>query len=90
MARKSPYCLCMTRKDLQQLIHQVENLGDSTFRTFQREVVAHYRRHAEDQETIAIALSNKNILTADDRARERVSETLAMLDHVHDPFITSA
>ena len=64
--------------------------SDSTFRRFQRDVVVHYRRHAEDQESIAIALTDKSVLTGDGRARERVSETLAMLDHVHDPFITSA
>ena len=82
--------LCMTRNDLQQMIHQVEDLSDSVFRRFQRDVVVHYRRHAEDQESIAIALTDKNLLTGDGRARERVSETLAMLDHVHDPFITGA
>ncbi len=80
----------MTRKDLQHLIHQVDELGDSAFRLFQRAIVAHYRRHEEDQESIAIALSDKNILAGDGRTRQRVSETLAMLDHVHDPFITGA
>ena len=80
----------MTRNDLQRLIHHVEEFGDSTFRRIQCDIVAHYRRHEEDQESIAIALHDKNILTGDGVTRERVSETLAMLDHVHDPFITSA
>jgi hypothetical protein len=80
----------MTRNDLYQMIDQVEDLGDSTFRRFQRDVVVHYRRHEEDQESIAIALTDKNVLASDGRARQRVSETLAMLDHVHDPFITGA
>ena len=34
--------------------------------------------------------THTNLLTGDGRARGRVSETLAMLDHVHDPFITAA
>lgn len=72
------------------MIEHVEDFGDSTFRRFQRDVVVHYRRHEEDQESIAIALTDKSVLTGDGRVRERVSETLAMLDHVHDPFITGA
>ena len=79
----------MTRTDLYRLIEHVDDLGDSTFRRVQRDIVVHYRRHEEDQESIAIALTDKNILSGG-RARERVSETLAMLDHVHDPFITGA
>ena len=80
----------MTRKDLQHRIHQVDEIGDSTFRRFQRDIVVHYRRHEEDQESIAIALNDKSILSGDGRTRQRVSETLAMLAHVHDPFITGA
>lgn len=80
----------MRRDDLQQLIQHVDELGDSTFRRIQRDIVVHYRRHEEDQESIAMALYDKSMLTGDGRTRERMSETLAMLDHVHDPFITSA
>jgi hypothetical protein len=75
-------------KDLQTKIEQVEDFGDSTFRRVQHDIVAHYRRFERDQEPIAIALTDKAMLTADKRARARVQETLAMLDHVHDPFIT--
>ncbi|GAC1403346.1 MAG: hypothetical protein NVSMB68_16700 [Thermoanaerobaculia bacterium] len=74
--------------DLQQKIHRVDEFGDSTFRRFQRDVVAHYRRHEQDQERIAIALTDMNVRAADRRTRDRLSETLAMLDHVHDPLIT--
>ncbi len=42
-----------------------------------------------DQEPIAVALAGKRVSSADTRTRERVNETLAMLDHVHDPFITA-
>lgn len=78
----------MDCQDLQQRIHEVDELGDSTFRRFQRDIVTHYRRHQDDQEPIAVALSDKKVFTPDPRTRERVNETLAMLDHVHDPFIT--
>lgn len=90
MAWISPYSSAVTRTDLYRLIEHVDDLGDSTFRRVQRDIVVHYRRHEEDQERIAIALTDKNILTGDGRTRERMSETLAMLDHVHDPFITGA
>ncbi len=75
--------------DLQQQIEQVDDFGDSTFRRFQKDVVVHYRRHERDQEPIAVALAGKRVFSADTRTRERVNETLAMLDHVHDPFITA-
>ena len=88
MAQISPYCVCVRRNDLHQLIEHVDDLGDSTFRRVQRDIVVHYRRHEEDQESIAMALTDKNSVSGDRRTRERVSETLAMLDHVHDPFIT--
>lgn len=88
MARTSPYSICMNCKDLQQKLSEVDEFGDSTFRRFQRDIVVHYRRHEDDQEPIAIALTDQSVLAGDDRTRERARETLAMLDHVHDPFIT--
>lgn len=90
MAQISRYCSGVSCTDLNRLIEHVDDFGDSTFRRVQRDIVVHYRRHEEDQESIAIALTDKSILTGDGRTRERVSETLAMLDHVHDPFITGA
>lgn len=79
----------MDCKDIEQQIEDVDQLNDSTFRRVQRHIVAHYRRNECDQESIAIALTNKIIRAQDGRTRHRVNETLAMLDHVHDPFITS-
>ena len=76
-------------KDLEHQIEQVDELNDSTFRRVQCAIVAHYRRNESDQESIAIALTNKSIRATDGRTRQRLHETLAMLDHVHDPFITS-
>ena len=78
----------MNCKDLKDLIYEVDEFGDSTFRRFQRDIVVHYRRHEDDQEPIAIALGDQSVLAGSGRTRERAKETLAMLDHVHDPFIT--
>ena len=95
MARSSPLEIGMSRniertetETLQQQIREIEELGDSTFRRFRWDVVSHYRRHEEDQEQIAIALNDKRVCTSDRHAKDRVREVLAMLDHVHDPFIT--
>ena len=49
---------------------------------------AHYRRHEEDQEWIAVALTDKRARTRVPHIRDRVVEILSMLQHVHDPFIT--
>jgi len=73
---------------LQQQIGEIEDFGDSTFRRFEWDLVAHYRRHEEDQEWIAIALTDKRARTGVHHIRERVVEILSMLQHVHDPFIT--
>ena len=78
----------MNCKDLQEKIQEVDEFGDSTFRRVQRDIVVHYRRHEEDQEPIAIALTDQSILAPNRKTRERAIETLAMLEHVHDPFIT--
>jgi hypothetical protein len=72
---------------LQREIGAIENFGESTFRRFEWDLVTHYRRHEEDQEWIAIALTDKRARTTV-RDRERILEILSMLDHVHDPMIT--
>lgn len=73
---------------LQREIREIEDFGDSTFRRFEWDLVAHYRRHEEDQEWIAVALTDKRARTGVRHVRERVLEILSMLEHVHDPFIT--
>jgi hypothetical protein len=75
--------------DLQQKIRQFEDLNDSSIRRFAFDLVSHYRRHEQDQEWIAIALTDKATCSGSARVKQRVREILAMLDHVHDPFITS-
>jgi hypothetical protein len=75
---------------LQRQIEHIEELGERTFRRLEFELVSHYRRHTDDQEWIAVELSRKTHTSANPVAQRRVDEILAMLDHVHDPFITSA
>jgi hypothetical protein len=72
---------------LQREIRNIEDFGDSTFRRFEWDLVSHYRRHEEDQQWIATALTDKRARIGV-RDRERILEILAMLEHVHDPFIT--
>ncbi len=70
-------------------IREIEELGDRTFRRLEFDLVSHYRRHVEDQEAIALELRQKTLNTENPVAQDRVDEILAMLDHVHDPMITS-
>jgi hypothetical protein len=72
---------------LQREIRNIEDFSDATFRRFEWDLVSHYRRHEEDQEWIATALTDKRPRRGV-RVRERVLEILSMLAHVHDPFIT--
>jgi hypothetical protein len=76
--------------DLREQIREIERLADTDFHRLEFDLVSHYRRHADDQEWIAVELTRKNRAAKDEVARERVSEILAMLDHVHDPLITAA
>ena len=74
---------------LQDRIREIEEIGDRTFRRLEFELVSHYRRHEDDQELIAVELTRKNRATNNPKVQERVDEIFSMLDHVHDPFITS-
>lgn len=74
---------------LRKKIRHLELLGELDFHRLEYELVSHYRRHSDDQEWIAVELTLKNVYSADPVTRSRVDEILAMLDHVHDPFITS-
>ena len=70
-------------------IREIERLGDTDFLRLEFDLVSHYRRHADDQEWIAVELTRKNLSAHDETVRERVSEIMAMLDHVHDPLISA-
>ena len=70
-------------------INEIELLGESDFLKLEYDLVAHYRRFADDQEWIAVELARKNMSVGTSLARQRLTEILAMLDHVHDPFIAA-
>ena len=75
---------------LRKQIRQIELLGESDFRRLEFELVSHYRRHEDDQEMIAVELSQRTRASSDPVLRSRVGEIIAMLDHVHDPFISAS
>jgi hypothetical protein len=65
-------------------------MSDSEFHDFELALVRIYRIDEESQERIAMALTAANLAPGVDRTtRERLDEIFAMLQHVHDPFITS-
>lgn len=70
-------------------IEQIDLLGESDFRELEFNLVSHYRRCAEDQEWISVELTRKKKSVESSLAEQRLSEILAMLDHVHDPLIAS-
>lgn len=74
---------------MRRQIDEIELLGESDFLKLEYELVAHYRRFADDQEWIAVELTRKNMAAGTSQARRRVGEILAMLDHVHDPLIAA-
>ena len=76
--------------NLRNQIRQIELLGESDFRRLEFDLVSHYRRHEADQELIAVELSRRNCASSDPVLRSRLGEIMAMLDHVHDPFISAS
>jgi hypothetical protein len=76
--------------NLRKQIREIERLGETDFLRLEFDLVSHYRRHADDQEWIAVELTRKNLAADDEVAKGRVSEIMAMLDHVHDPLISTA
>ena len=76
--------------NLRKQIRELERLGETDFLRLEFDLVSHYRRHVDDQEWIAVELTQKNLTASDDHVvRERVGEIMAMLDHVHDPLISA-
>jgi hypothetical protein len=65
-------------------------MGEQEFREFELALVRLYRSDERAQEGIAIALTRANLSVTDRVTRARIDEVLAMLQHVHDPFITSS
>jgi len=83
-----PHCSEAT-DTLREKIRDIEELGDRTFRKLEWDLVTRYRRCEDDQEWIARALAEKTMGTGNPKTEERVTEILAMLDHVHDPLISA-
>ena len=75
---------------LSKQIRHLERLAEIDFHRLEYDLVSHYRRNSDDQEWIAVELTRKNMAATDSVTRHRVDEILAMLDHVHDPFISAA
>jgi hypothetical protein len=76
--------------NLRKQIREIELLGESDFRRLEFDLVSHYRRNEADQELIAVELSSRSRASSDPVLRSRVGEIIAMLDHVHDPFISAS
>jgi hypothetical protein len=69
------------------LLDRLGALDDATFHAWEFGIVQRYRRHEEEQEPIAMAVTRRNLADCDLRERQRIEELLAMLDSAHDPFI---
>jgi hypothetical protein len=72
---------------LLQKIDRIAELDEHEFHVFEFELVSHYRRTERDQEQIAVEVSRRNRSATQPKARRRLDEIIAMLEHVHDPLI---
>jgi hypothetical protein len=79
--------LSAVRDAMVDVLDRLDWLHDQEFRQFEFGLVAYYRRHEREQERIAVALHVRMMCPINVRSRERISEILTMLDHVHDPLI---
>ena len=69
----------------------IKGMSDEEFLEFELEIVRLYRSDAEAQESVAVALTVANLIPSTDRiTRARLDELFAMLQHVHDPFVTGS
>ena len=66
-------------------------MSDREFREFELDLVRLYRTDANSQESVAVALTVANLRPMiDSTTRARLEEIFAMLQHVHDPFVTGS
>lgn len=75
-----------------EIIHRISGISlmsPQVFRDFELALVRLYRADERAQEGIAIALTRANLSEMDVETRARLDEVFAMLQHVHDPLITS-
>jgi hypothetical protein len=76
--------------DVLSRVAGISLMGEQEFRQFELALVRLYRSEERSQEGIAIALTRASLSATDRVTRERLDEVLAMLQHVHDPFITAS
>lgn len=79
----------MTTAELVRAIDRIGAMSVDEFRRFEFELVDRYRVDESSQEALAMALTRANLSVVHSCERERVDEVLAMLQHVHDPFVTA-
>lgn len=72
---------------LPETLEYLHLMDDEAFHRFEFDLVSRYRQFDEEQEAIAIAVTRRNFSDPDALTRSRVEEILAMLEHVHDPYI---
>jgi hypothetical protein len=73
--------------ELLPAVPRIQWMSDAEFHAFQYDLVLRYRRHEEEQEPIAVAVTRACAEMETRRMRDRLEELLAMLDATHDPFI---
>ena len=76
--------------DVLSRIPGISQMGEQEFRQFELTLVRLYRSEERSQEGIAMALMRASLAPTDQLTRERLDEVVAMLQHVHDPFITAS
>ena len=72
---------------LPEILEYLHVMDDESFHRFEYNLVSRYRQFEAEQESIAIALTRRNFSDPDPLTRNRVEEIMAMLEHVHDPYI---
>jgi hypothetical protein len=84
------FALVLTVMALRELLDGVtefDELDDRSFHEWQFQLVQYYRRHAQEQEPIAVAVIQRQLIAHDSETRRRLDELQAMLDSAHDPMI---
>jgi hypothetical protein len=69
------------------LLGMVDRLDPDSFHSIEYELVDRYRNCEDEQERIAMAVTEANLRVHDPRSHERLDEMLAMLMTTHDPMI---
>lgn len=75
---------------LRDSLSRIGEFSDADFRALQWALVNRYRMNPQDQEWIAVELNRPSRAPQTLTSIDRIDETLAMLDHVHDPLISGS